>query len=85
MQKRAGCEGLRRSVVVRSYPSPEVRSSNRERQAATAQERRPRGASLPEVRGPAREELSHLQGVAPVWVQEGREELFHVQGQEAQL
>ena len=45
MQKRAGCEGPRRSVVVRSYPSPEVRSSNRERQAATAQERRPRGAS----------------------------------------
>ena len=34
------------STAVRSYPSPKVRGSNRECQAATAQERRHRGASL---------------------------------------
>ena len=36
----------------------------------------------PEVRGGGREELSHLQGVAAVGVQEGGEELLHIQGQE---
>ena len=44
---RAGCGGPRRSEAVRSYPSSKVRGSHRERQAATAQERRPRGASPP--------------------------------------
>ena len=38
----------------------------------------------PEVRGPAREELPHLQGEAAARAQEGREELIHVQGQEGQ-
>ena len=44
-QKRAGCDRPRRSVAVRSYQPPKVRGSDRERQAATAQERRPRGPS----------------------------------------
>ena len=44
---RAGCGGTRRSEAVRSYPSPKVRGSHREHQAATAQERRPRGATPP--------------------------------------
>ena len=34
-----------RSVAVRSYPLPKVRGSDREHQAVTAQEWRPRGAS----------------------------------------
>ena len=36
----------------------------------------------PKARGGSREELPHLQGVVAAWVQEGLEELFHVQGQE---
>ena len=35
-----------------------------------------------EVRGGSREELPHVQGAVAAWVQEGREELLHVQGQE---
>ena len=35
-----------------------------------------------EVRGGGQEELRHIQGVAAVQLQEGGEELLHVQGQE---
>ena len=77
--------GPRRSVAVRSYPSPKVRGSDRERQEATVQEPRLRGASAcprsgaaaernyptPEVRGPVREELPHLQGAVAAWAQDG--------------
>ena len=41
-----------------------------------------RNCPTPEVRGPAREELAHLQGAAAARAEEGREELLHVQGQE---
>ena len=44
-----------------------------------------RSYPTPEVRGPAREKLPHLQGAAAARVQEGREELPHVPGQEGQL
>ena len=37
-----------------------------------------------EVSGPAQEELPHVQGLADARVQEGQEELLHVQGQEGQ-
>ena len=37
------------------------------------------------VRGGGREELPHLQGVVAARVQEGLEELFHVQGQKVWL
>ena len=37
---------------------------------------------MPEVRGGGREEQPHIQGAAAAWVQEGREELLHVQSQE---
>ena len=37
-----------------------------------------------EIRGSGREEQPHVQGVVAVRVQEGREELLHVQGQEGQ-
>ena len=35
-----------------------------------------------EVRGSSQDELPHVQGLAAAWVQEGREGLLHVQGQE---
>ena len=41
---KAGCDGPCRSMAERSYPTPEVRGSGWERQAATTQER-PRGAT----------------------------------------
>ena len=92
MKKRPGCNGLRRSLTVRSYPLLKVRGSDRERQAATAQEWRPRGASppprawaaaeksyhTPEVRDSGQEEQPHLQGAAAAPAQEGLEELPHV-------
>ena len=42
------------------------------------------GRSYPttEVRGSGREEQPHIQGAVAAWAQAGREELFHVQGQE---
>ena len=37
---------------------------------------------MPEARGGGQEKQPHVQGVVAAWVQEGLEELFHVQGQE---
>ena len=37
---------------------------------------------MPEVRGGGQEEQPHVRGAVDVWVQEGQEELVHVQGQE---
>ena len=36
---------------------------------------------MPKSKGCGQEEQPHLQGAVAVWVQEGLEELFHVQGQ----
>ena len=44
-----------------------------------------RSYCTPEVRGGSREEQPHVQGAAAAQVQEGGEELLHVQGQEGQL
>ena len=52
-----GCDSI--GTAERSYPTPEVRGSGREKQ-------------------------SHVQGVVAARVQEGLEELLHVQGQEGQ-
>ena len=41
-----------------------------------------RSYPMPEVRGGGQEEQPHIQGAVAAWVQEGREELLHVQGQE---
>ena len=43
-----------------------------------------RSYSTPEASGSSQEELPHVQGVVAAGVQEGLEELFHVQGQEGQ-
>ena len=78
----------------RSYPASEVRGGSQECQAATAQEQ-PREATphprsgpaagrsypLPEARVGGQEELPHVQGVVAARVQDGLEELSHVQGQ----
>ena len=39
---------------------------------------------MPEVRGSGQEEQPHVQGAVAARVQEGLEELFHVQDQEGQ-
>ena len=76
----------------------EVKGSNRECQGVTVKEW-PRGATprprsgtasrrsypLPKARGDGQEELPHVQVAVAAWVQEGLEELFHVQGQEGRL
>ena len=67
------------AVAKRSYPKSEVRGSGRECQAATAQEWL-RGATQVQGRGGGREEQPHIQGAVAAQVQEGLEELFHVQG-----
>ena len=41
-----------------------------------------RSYHTPEIRGGSQEEQCHIQGAAAARVQEGREELLHVQGQE---
>ena len=48
---------------------------------------RPRAAAgrsnpTPEARGGGREDQPHIQGAMVAWVQEGLEELSHVEGQE---
>ena len=43
-----------------------------------------RSYPMPNARGGSREEQPHIQGVVAAWVQEGLEELLHVQGQEGQ-
>ena len=48
--------------------------------AGTAERRYPTS----EVRGGGREEQPHIQGAMAAWVQEGLEELSHVEGQEGQ-
>ena len=40
-----------------------------------------RSYPMSEARGGGREEQPHVQGVVAAWVQEGLEELFHIQGQ----
>ena len=81
-------------MAKRSYPASEVRGGGRECQAATVQER-PRGATLcprsgvaakrsyptSEARGGSQDELPHSQGAVAARVQEGLEELSHVEGQ----
>ena len=57
----------------RSYPTP---PSLRPGEAAW------RSIPTPEARGGGREYQPHAQGAMAAWVQEGREELLHVQGKE---
>ena len=85
------------AVAGRSYPTSEVRGSGRECQAVTAQERRrgdtprPRSGAVarrsylrPEARGGGQKDQPHVHEAVAVWVQEGLEELSHVEGQGGQ-
>ena len=61
-----GCEGTQ------AWPKG---ATQRPRSGAEAE-----GTPCP--RGGSQEELPHIQGVVAAWVQEGLEELFHIQDQE---
>ena len=65
----------------RSYPASTVRGCGRECQAVTAQEQ-PKGATPSEARDSGQKEQPHVQRAVVAWVQDGLEELFHIQGQE---
>ena len=70
----------------RSYPASEVRGSGRE-ELPHAPSPRPRAAAgrsspMPEAGGGGREDQPHVQGAVAEQVQEGLEELSHVEGQE---
>ena len=70
----------------RSYPTREVRGGGREvLPYAWGQGRR--GEELPHARGQGWQlgGATHVQGAVATQAQEGREELFHVQGQEGRL
>ena len=73
----------------------EVRGSSHECQAATVKKWQKvatphprsgvaarRNYAVSEVRGRSGEEQTHVQGAVAAWMQEGLDELFHVQGQE---
>ena len=57
----------------RRYPASEVRSGGREELPH---------APTPEARGGGREDQPHVQGALAARVQEGLEELSHIEGQE---
>ena len=57
----------------RSYPMPPCL-----RPGAVARRSNP----MPKARGGGREDQPHVQGAVAAWVQEGLEELSHIEGQE---
>ena len=70
----------------RRHPASEVRGSGRE-ELPHAPTPEARGHSqveqpIPEARGSGREDQTHIQGAMAARVQEGIEELSHVEGQE---
>ena len=73
-------------MAERSYPASEVGGAAERRYPASevrgsGQEELPH-APKPEARGGGRENQPHIQGAVAVRVQEGLEELSHVEGQE---
>ena len=81
---------LRSGVAAgRRYPMPQAHGQGRQAGGTTPgpQHPRPRAAAgrsnpTPEARGGGREDQPHIQGAMVAWVQEGLEELSHVEGQE---
>ena len=93
--QKPGGPHAQRAAAKRSYPTSEVRGSGQECQAVMAQEwlrgatLRPRSGgaaerSYPEseIRSGGREDQPHVQGALAARVQEGLEELSHVESQE---
>ena len=88
---------LRSGAEAESARLPRRRNGREELPRVRGQGRQPRGATLcqrsgaavsshptPEARGSGWEEQPHIQGVVAARVQEGLEELSHVEGQEGQ-
>ena len=63
---------MKAGTAERSYPASEVRGGSWEEQP------------MPGARGGGQEDQPHVQGAMAAWVQEGLEELSHVEGQEGQ-
>ena len=95
--QKLGGPHARRAAAKRSYSTSEVRGSGQECQAATVQERpggatpRPRSGAVarrsyprPEARGGGQKDQPHVHEAVAAWVQEGLEELSHVEGQGGQ-
>ena len=72
-RQRGATQRLRSGAAERRYPASKVRGGGREELPY---------APKPETRGGGREEQPHVQGALGAWVQEGLEELYHVEGQE---
>ena len=75
----------------RSYPTPKARGGGQEDLPHTPTPQARGGGweelphvPTPEIRGGSQENQPHVQGVAAVQVQEGLEELSHIEGQEGQ-
>ena len=68
--QKPGGPHARRAAAKKSYPTSEVRGSNERSYPAS------------KVRGSGREDQPHVQGAVAARVQEGLEELSHVEGQE---
>ena len=85
-----GCDGA--GTAYRNYPASEVRGGD-EKSYPTSEVRgggqeelphapSPRPGAASEVRGGGQEDQPHVQGAMAAQVQEGLEELSHVEGQE---
>ena len=81
-----GCDGT--GMAKRSYPASEVRGGSwEELPHAPKPEAKGGGGEeqpTPKARGGGREDQPHVQGAMAARVQEGLEELSHVEGQEGQ-
>ena len=77
-----------RGAAERRYPASEVRGCSLKEiphaPKPKARGRTERSNPTPEARGGGKEDQLHVQGAVAAWVQEGLEDLSHVEGQEGQ-
>ena len=71
--QKPGGPHARRAAAKKSYPTSEVRGGGWEELPHPPK---------PKARGGGREDQPHVQGAVAAWVQEGLEELSHIEGQE---
>ena len=84
--QKLGGPHARRAAAKRSYPTSKVRGGGRE-EIPHAPSPRPgvgsgRSYPMPKARDGGWEDQPHVQGAMAAGMQEGLEELFHVEGQE---
>ena len=88
MAKRSYSTYEVRGAAERRYPASEVRGCSLKEiphaPKLKARGRTGRSNPTPEARGGGKEDQLHVQGAVAVWVQEGLEDLSHVEGQEGQ-